>query len=111
MLNAPPKIDDTMLMPRSLTEPEVTASATEAKKLPGRWLAETEETEDGQHYVGLVAPAHDKRAFQVLLSGLQDGGVVAADWTGRVLATGVGMTEAFQAIRAALPSSGRRTRH
>jgi hypothetical protein len=96
---------------RDLTTSEVGAISRMAAALPGRWIAETERNADGQRYVGLVAPSHDKRTFPVLISGLQDGGLEVEDWTGQVLATGVGVDAAFQAIREALPAGGRRPKH
>jgi hypothetical protein len=103
MLNT---VDTFATMPRGLTEKEASTITALAGELPGRFTAKTERNADGQLYVGLVAPQIDSRAVPVLIGGVQGGGLLVEDWTGSVLAEGVGMDAAFAAIREALPPRG-----
>jgi hypothetical protein len=89
-------------MSRSLTETEIATIATLALELPGRWTAETERTDDGQLYIGLVERGIDKRAFLAMVSGTEGGNLTVHDWEGDVLAEGVAMDAALAAIREAL---------
>ncbi len=88
--------------PRGLSAHEVATIATLTRGLPGRWVAVPERTDEGQLYVGLVAPRADKRAFQVLIGGLRGGAVSVHDWQGNAILAAGGLEDAFAAILGAV---------
>ena len=102
MPNTQSKKNADPLASRSLTATEIATITTLALELPGQWIAATECTDDGQLYVGLVARRIDERAFLVMISGTEAGGLTVHDWAGSVLASGGGMDAAVAAIREAL---------